>query len=86
MPISRAVRLKTQFAGTVFGPRSINLNPQEEVAAEYNFITNTAGELRAEVIPHDGLPGDDIATLRLPKGGTLHVAVYTRREDPCVRC
>jgi hypothetical protein len=77
----RAVRLKTQFAGTVFGPRSFNLAPGEEAAAEYNFVTNTAGELRAEVIPHDALPADDVATLHLPKTGALRVAVYTRRVD-----
>ncbi|HEY3939939.1 MAG TPA: VWA domain-containing protein [Bryobacteraceae bacterium] len=74
-----AVRLRTQFAGTVFAARPLNLAPGEETSAEYNFVTNTAGELIAAIEPRDTLPIDDRAVLRLPKNGPLRVAVFTRR-------
>jgi hypothetical protein len=77
----RAVRLRTQFAGTVFAARTLNLSPAEETAVEYNFVTNTAGELVAEIEPHDSLRGDDRAVLHLPKSGALRVAVFTHRPE-----
>jgi hypothetical protein len=76
---SHAVRLRTQFAGTVFAARPLNLAPGEETTAEYNFVTNTAGELIAAIEPQDSLHIDDRAILRLPKNGALRVAVFTRR-------
>ena len=77
----RSLRLKTQFAGTVFASRSFDLGPEEEAAAEYSFTTDTAGELKAEITPRDDLPADDVATLHLPKSGPLHVMVYTKRKE-----
>jgi hypothetical protein len=77
----RRVRLETQFAGTVFAPRALVLSPGEETAAEYNFSTNTAGELHVNLAPHDSLASDDQASLRLPTSGALHVAVFTPRVE-----
>jgi hypothetical protein len=77
----RRLRLETQFAGTVFAPRALALSPGEETAAEYTFATNTAGELRAKLSPHDSLASDDQASLRLPTSGALRVAVFTPRTE-----
>ena len=77
----RQLRLQTQFAGTAFAPRTLQLAPGEETTAEYTFSTNTAGELRAELLPHDNLESDDRASLRLPTSGALRVAVFTQRAD-----
>jgi VWA domain-containing protein/aerotolerance regulator-like protein len=77
----RRLRLQTQFAGTAFAPRPLLLSPGEETTVEYNFSTNTAGELRAELFPHDNLESDDRASLRLPTSGALRVAVFTQRAD-----
>lgn len=72
-------RLETRFAGKLFGPRTLNLKPGDEASAEYNFVTNTAGELISQLEGQDSLTLDDRAELRLPKSGALRVAVFTRR-------
>ncbi|MGA8029794.1 MAG: VWA domain-containing protein [Bryobacteraceae bacterium] len=77
----RTVRLKTRFAGTAFTPRAFTLAPEEELAAEYNFVTNTAGQLIAEIEPSDNLPSDDRAVLQLPAPRILNLAVYTTRPE-----
>ncbi len=77
----RRLRLQTQFAGTAFAPRTLALAAGEETTVEYTFSTNTAGELRAELSPHDNLESDDRASLRLPTTGALRVAVFTPRAD-----
>jgi hypothetical protein len=77
----RRLRLQTQFAGTAFAPRPLLLSPGEERTIEYTFSTNTAGELRAELSPHDNLESDDRASLRLPTSGALRVAVFTQRPE-----
>ncbi|MBV9406850.1 MAG: VWA domain-containing protein, partial [Acidobacteriaceae bacterium] len=77
----RRLRLRTQFAGTRFAPRLFTLKPGEETAAEYNFTTNTAGRLIAEIDPGDALPSDDRAVLELPRTGLLRVAVFTTRPE-----
>jgi hypothetical protein len=79
--LRRTVRLKTKFAGTVFTPRILNLEPSQEVATEYGFVTNTSGQLIAEIEPGDNLPSDDRATVTLPRSGQLSIAVYTDRPD-----
>jgi hypothetical protein len=75
------VRLETQFAGSRFAPRLMNLAPREETAAEYSFTTGAAGDLLARITPADSLLADNEARLQLPKSGPLQVAVYTRRAD-----
>jgi len=76
-----AVRLQTQFAGTHFAPRAIELAPRQEAAAEYSFVTGSGGELLARVSPSDVLSTDQEAHLRLPQSGPLQVTVYTRRAE-----
>jgi hypothetical protein len=76
-----AVWLETQFAGSRFAPRLINLAPREETAAEYSFTTGAAGDLLARITPADSLLADNQARLQLPRSGPLQVAVYTRRAD-----
>jgi hypothetical protein len=49
--------------------------------ARYDFVTNTAGLLKAEIYPHDALSTDDTAALQLPQNGILKIAAYTRRKD-----
>jgi hypothetical protein len=75
------VRLAVQFADARFAPRTIELAPRQETAAEYSFVTSSAGELVARVSPTDVLPSDQQAHLRLPQSGPLQVAVYTRRPE-----
>ena len=75
------VRLQTQFAGTHFAPRTIQLAPRQEAAAEYSFVTASEGELLARIGPADVLPTDQEAHLRLPRSGPLEVNVYTRRAQ-----
>ena len=78
---THTVRLLMQFAGTRFAPRTITLHPREETAAEYNFVTSTAGKLIAAIEPHDMFTGDDRAVLELPRNGLLRLAVFTTRPD-----
>jgi VWA domain-containing protein/aerotolerance regulator-like protein len=75
------VRLQAQFAGTHFAPRTIELAPRQEAAAEYSFVTGSAGELVARITPADVLSTDQEVNLRLPNSGPLQVAVYTRRAE-----
>ena len=77
----RNLQLQTQFAGTKFATRTYSLKPRTELKAEYEFVTNTAGLLTAEITPHDGLPADDRATLQLPANRALKVIAYTRRKE-----
>ncbi|MGI8960817.1 MAG: vWA domain-containing protein [Bryobacteraceae bacterium] len=77
----RTLRLSTQFAGTVFAPRMVRLQPGEETGIEYDFTTNTAGKLIAEITPLDDLASDHRAVLELPRTGALKVAVFTNRPD-----
>jgi VWA domain-containing protein/aerotolerance regulator-like protein len=77
----RTVHLRTQFAGTMFAPRGVRLTPGEETGVEYNFTTNTAGQLVAEITPRDDLEGDRRAVLELPRTGPLKLAVFTNRPD-----
>jgi hypothetical protein len=74
-------RLQTQFAGTAFAPRTISLNGGEESAAEYNFVTHTAGRLAAEITPGDALVSDQRVELEVPSAGMLRVAVFTDRPE-----
>lgn len=78
---ARNLQLHTQYAGTKFASRNYVLKAGAEIEARYDFVTNTAGLLRAEIYPHDALPVDDIASLQLPNNGVLKVAAYTRRKD-----
>ena len=77
----RVFRLRTQFAGTVFAARNCNLGAGEEMAVEYNFVTDTAGQLLAQIQPGDDLAADDRAALQLPDSRPLRVAVFTRRPE-----
>jgi len=77
----RRLTLKTQFAGTRFSPRIYTLRPGEELTAKYNFVTNTAGRLIAEIDADDSLPSDNRAQLQLPSNKNFAIAVYTNRRD-----
>jgi von Willebrand factor type A domain/Aerotolerance regulator N-terminal len=77
----RSLRLSTQFDGTVFAPRSVRLQSGEERGVEYNFTTNVAGQLIAEITPHDDLESEHRAVLELPRAGALKLAVFTNRQD-----
>ncbi|MBV9265716.1 MAG: VWA domain-containing protein [Acidobacteriaceae bacterium] len=75
------VRLKTQFAGTMFAPRIFTLSGGEEKSGEYNFVTNTAGRLIATIEPGDALASDDRVVMQLPRNGMLNVVVFTDRPE-----
>jgi Aerotolerance regulator N-terminal/von Willebrand factor type A domain len=77
----RTMHLRTQFAGTAFAARSVRLHPGEESGVEYDFTTNTAGQLIAEITPRDDLESDHRAVLELPRTGALKLAVFTNRPD-----
>ncbi len=77
----RTIQVRTQFAGTQFAPRRLAINPGETRSIEYNFVTNTAGELRVQLSPADALVSDDSAALYLPRDTPLRVAVYTSRPE-----
>ncbi len=77
----RRLTLKTQFAGTRFAPRVYALRPGEELAAKYNFVTNTAGRLIADIDNDDSLRSDNRAVLQLPGNRNFTIAAYTSRRD-----
>ncbi|MFL6465540.1 MAG: vWA domain-containing protein [Bryobacteraceae bacterium] len=80
-PSPRRLTLKTRFAGTRFSPRVYALRPGEELEAKYNFVTDTAGRLIAEIDSNDSLLSDNRAELQLPGNNTLTIAAYTERRD-----
>jgi von Willebrand factor type A domain/Aerotolerance regulator N-terminal len=75
------VHLRAQFAGTTFTSRVFRLKPGEESGAEYNFSTDAAGQLVAEITPTDDLSSDNRAAVELPRSGLLRLAAYTNRPD-----
>ncbi len=77
----RRLTLKTQFAGTRFAPRMYALRPGEELRAKYNFVTDTAGRLIAEIDSNDSLSSDNRAELQLPGSSSFTIAAYTNRRD-----
>lgn len=77
----RVVSLHTQFAGTVFTPRSVSLRPGQETTVQYDFVTNTSGRFTASIEPHDSLPADDQGSLELPASGLLRVVAFTDRPQ-----
>ncbi len=77
----RTLRLKTRFAGTAFLPRTLDLPGGAQVVSEYNFFTNTAGQLVSEIDSGDSLPTDDLAVLALPGTSALSLLAYTDRPD-----
>jgi hypothetical protein len=77
----RRLTLKTQFAGTRFSPRVYTLRAGEDLGAKYSFVTNTAGQLIAEIDSDDSLPSDNRAELQLPGNHNPRVAAYTNRRD-----
>lgn len=77
----RTIQVRTQFAGTRFNPRMVVILPAETKAIEYNFLTNVAGQLTADLAPADALRSDDSAALYLPRDAALRVAVYTSRPE-----
>jgi hypothetical protein len=80
-PTRALARFETQFAGTAFAPRTVALNTGEETAAEYNFVTNSGGELIAQITPGDSLTIDQRVALELPRVRPLRVAVFTDRPQ-----
>jgi hypothetical protein len=72
-------RLYTRFAGTPFAPRVVSLDAGAERATIYRFVTDTAGQLTAELQPDGDRIGDDRITLDLPRIRKLRVAVFTGR-------
>lgn len=75
------VHLNAQFAGTRFAPRGLILRAGQEIAVQYNFVTNTAGIFSVAITPRDSLPADDQASLALPASGILRVAAFTNRPQ-----
>src|SRR5579875_246749 len=75
------VRLQTRFAGTAFASRILSLQGGEEGAVEYNFVTNTAGQLVAELEPGENLMHDHRVALQLPRLGVLRIAIFTDRPE-----
>jgi hypothetical protein len=75
------VRVETRFAGTGFAPRVVSLEGGADRTVEYNFVTDTAGQLAAELKPGDNLMGDDRVVLHLPRIRFLRVAVFTDRPE-----
>jgi hypothetical protein len=75
------ISLHTQFAGTAFAPRAVDLPANQEKTVEYTFETDTAGVLAVEIDPHDELPRDDRAQVWLPRNRALRLAVFTDRPD-----
>lgn len=75
------VRLEMRFAGTAFAPRVISLDSGADRVVEYNFMTDTAGQLVAALKLGDNLMGDARATLQLPRIRSLQVAVFTDRPE-----
>jgi hypothetical protein len=77
----RTLRLNTRFGNTSFAPRLLNIAPQQETTAEYTFVTNSAGQVTADIDSPDALSSDNSVAVALPRTGLLKVAVYTARPE-----
>ncbi|MBV8866240.1 MAG: VWA domain-containing protein, partial [Acidobacteriaceae bacterium] len=75
------LRLDMHYASTAFAPRRLSVPLGGEVTAEYTFTTRGPGELVAVVNPGGSLASDDRASLYLPPGKILQLAVYTDRAQ-----
>lgn len=76
---SHVLRLDMHYASTAFAARRLPIPPNGEATAEYTFTARTPGELVAAISPGGSLLSDDRASLYLPRGEILRVAVYTDR-------
>ena len=77
----RSVRLKARFGNTSFSARRLSLDPKQEVAADYVFVTDRGGQFEAELDESDALASDNTVMLAVPRTGFLRVAVYTNRPE-----
>ena len=77
----RAVRLLLRFENSAFSPRNLTLRPAQEATAEFEFVTNKAGRLAADIEPRDALPLDDHASVVLPDNRATRVYVVTNRPE-----
>ena len=76
------VELRTSFAGTNFAARSYALHPKSQLAANYTFVTRTAGTLEAALTTDgDALASDNRVQLALPGNAPVRVAALTRRRS-----
>lgn len=73
--------VRAGFAGTAFAPRTVSLDGGAERAIEYNFVTNTAGQLVAELKGVDDRMRDARAALELPRIPFSRVSVFTDRPE-----
>ena len=77
----RALRLRLGFESSAFSPRNLTLRPSQEATAEYEFVTNKAGRLAADIEPHDDFPLDDHASVALPDNRATRISVVTNRPE-----
>ncbi len=75
------VHLDVHYGGTAFARRVLTIQPGSESTAEYGFTTRTAGELIASIDPGGSLSSDDRASLFVPRGEILRLAIYTDRPE-----
>jgi len=77
----RSVPLIVAFGGAPVGTKRIQLGPDAETAANFQFRTKAAGWLEARLQTGDTLPADDSATLELPGERTLRMVVYSNEPE-----
>jgi hypothetical protein len=73
---ARNVPLIVAFGGAPVGTKRLQLAPDSETNANFEFRTKAAGWLEARLRTGDSLPADDSTTLELPGERTSHMVVY----------
>jgi hypothetical protein len=79
--VPKTVTLALRFGGAPAGARKLVVPPGAEREIALTYRTRAAGLLEANLLPHDGFPGDDRAVLELPPQPSLNVIVYSNQPD-----
>ncbi len=79
--LPKTLTLALRFGGASAGARKLVVPPGAEREIALKYRTRAAGLLEANLLPHDGFPGDDRAVLELPPQPSLNVIVYSNQPD-----
>ena len=79
---ARSAPLLAGFAGSVIHSEVLELGPNAETAASFQFRAPVAGWLEVRIEGRDALPADDRAMLELPPPPVVRVAVFSDNPGP----
>ena len=80
-PAPRVVPLTLAFGGAPAGTARLQVPPNSESSASFEYRTKAAGWLEARLSVKDSIPEDDRAVLELPAQKPLNVTVYSEEPD-----